>query len=251
MKLARSRSRSSGFLCFGAPSSDDNDEHKPESSSRSSALITDEEQAPSRRFRRSQPRRSLTKVFRSAAFVSVLERIGSRRIGRGRSRFRKEMETLDDRSLTGSSSRSMDYDDQRTDSTDRIFLSSSLSSSSSSSSIVSSSAASLPPPPERKHRRRLPPSSNTRKPLPETENYHYATGLCLLVISFGVLLMFGRLCAIPWTATCLYFVPRRKYGISPPDAAVVMAALRSRSSEEDEKKRVVLEGLLERNHYKA
>ena len=180
-------------------------------------------------------------------FVSQ-ERIGNRRIGRGRSRPRKEMETLDDRSLTGSSSRSMDYDDQRTDSTDRIFLSSALSSSSSSSSIVSSSAASLPPPPERKHRRRLRPSSNTRLPLPERENYHYATGLCLLVVSLGVLLMFGRLCAIPWTATCLYFAPRRKYGISPPNAAVMMAALRPRASEEDEKKRVVLEGLLERNH---
>ncbi|KAJ0983507.1 hypothetical protein J5N97_011762 [Dioscorea zingiberensis] len=235
MKLARSRSRNRVFLCFGAPASDDNDEQKPESSTESSGPISDEEQAPSRRLRRSRPRRALTKVFRSAAFVSVLERIRSGRRTRSRSR-------AYDRSLTGSSSRSVDDDDQRTDSTDRIFLSSSLSSSSSSSSsssVLSSSAAPPLPPPECKHRRRVAPERyETRKPLSTRENYHPATGLCLFVISFCVLLSFGRLCAIPWAATCLYFTPRRKYGGgSRPRACDVDVA----------KKRVVLEGLLERN----
>ncbi|KAJ0983673.1 hypothetical protein J5N97_011928 [Dioscorea zingiberensis] len=235
MKLARSRSRNRVFpLLRRAPASDDNDVNRS---------LRALQNRPGQYPMKSRP--LLGAFCRSRPLPRADQGLPLRRLrlrpGAGGGLEAVRALTIDP--STGSSSRSVDDDDQ----SDGFYgsdlpLSSSLSSSSSSSSssVLSSSAGPPLPPPECKHRRRVAPErSETRKALSTRENYHPATGLCLLVISFCVLLSFGRLCAIPWAATCLYFTPRRKYGGggSRPRACDVDVG----------KKRVVLEGLLERN----
>lgn len=160
---------------------------------------------------------------------------------------RKESDASEERSVTKSSSRLTEDDDRRTDSSDQSFTPSSVSSSSpsSSASSLSLSATSHSPTETKPRRRRQPKRSESEKPPPEKKIYHPATGLFLLVISLCVMVMFGRLCAILWTSTWLYLAPRRISAVPPSPAE--KPKLRSRVSEEDEKRRVVLEGLLERN----
>ncbi|XAR56602.1 hypothetical protein NMG60_11037150 [Bertholletia excelsa] len=68
-------------------------------------------------------------------------------------------------------------------------------------------------------------------------------GLCLLLVCLLILAFCGRICAIFFTSTLLYLVPRRivekvdspEYGVNSPEIDL-----------EEQKKRVVLEGLLQR-----
>ncbi|KAJ0966037.1 hypothetical protein J5N97_027175 [Dioscorea zingiberensis] len=238
MKLRRKRS--AGFLCFGATAVYDDDDMKTESSTGSSVQTSEEEAGSSS----SSRRRTLTKVFRSGAFVSALKR----NKGSSPALERKESDASDERSVAGSSSRLTEDDERRTDSSDQVFTpkSPSSTSSASSASSLSSSATSHSPPETKPRRRRQPKRSESEKAPPGRKNYHPATGLFLLLISLCVMVIFGRLCAILWTATWLYLAPRRISVVSA--APVAKPGHRSRVSEEDEKRRVVLEGLLERNH---
>lgn len=71
MKLRRKRSSGAGFLCFNASAiyDDDEEEVKTETSTGSPVKILEEESGSSSR---RHPRRTLTKAFRSAAFISAL-----------------------------------------------------------------------------------------------------------------------------------------------------------------------------------
>lgn len=245
MKLRRKRSAGAGFLCFNASAVYDDEEVKTETSTGSPIQISDEESGSSTSFSRRRPRRTLTKAFRSAAFISALKR---NKWSKGSSSLaRKESDASEERSVTGSSSILTEDDDRRTDSSDQGFIPSSVSSSSpsSSASSLSLSATSHSPTETKPQRRRQPKRSESEEPPPVRKIYQPATGLFLLVFSLCVMVIFGRLCAILWTATWLYLAPRRISAVSPSPAE--KPGLRPRVSEEDEKRRVVLEGLLERN----
>lgn len=73
MKLRRKRSAGAGFLCFNASAVYDDEEVKTETSTGSPIQISDEESGSSSSFSRRRPRRTLTKAFRSAAFISALD----------------------------------------------------------------------------------------------------------------------------------------------------------------------------------
>lgn len=76
------------------------------------------------------------------------------------------------------------------------------------------------------------------------DQYYSSTiGLCLLLISLLVLVFWGKICAIFCTSIWLFFGPRR---IKP----VILAGSVNMDSEEY-KKRVIMEGLLERNRSRA
>uniref|UniRef100_A0A5B6YXT8 Uncharacterized protein n=1 Tax=Davidia involucrata TaxID=16924 RepID=A0A5B6YXT8_DAVIN len=73
--------------------------------------------------------------------------------------------------------------------------------------------------------------------------YGFNIGLCLLLICLFVLIFWGRLCAIICTLTWLFFAPSRSKGVDSPENGVD----RSEIDSEEHKKRVIMEGLLERN----
>ncbi|KAF7827869.1 Transmembrane protein [Senna tora] len=78
-------------------------------------------------------------------------------------------------------------------------------------------------------------------------------GMCMLVVTLVIMIVWGRLCAILCTSAWLYFVPRFNKTTAHEGNDVVINNTQN-SKEEDYldsevyKKRVVLEGLLERNH---
>ncbi|KAJ0053298.1 hypothetical protein Pint_02136 [Pistacia integerrima] len=76
-----------------------------------------------------------------------------------------------------------------------------------------------------------------------SSSLNYAIILLLLSLSFTIL--WGRLCAILFTSIWLYFVPRQS-GSRPGDAEV--RKLSKRGGSRDYRKRIIMEGLLERNH---
>lgn len=69
------------------------------------------------------------------------------------------------------------------------------------------------------------------------------TGLSLLLLSLLVLIFWGKVCAILCTSTWLFFMPGQSKG---GDLAVNMVGMLDVDSDEY-KKRIILEGLLERN----
>ncbi|XP_059664533.1 uncharacterized protein LOC132310371 [Cornus florida] len=73
--------------------------------------------------------------------------------------------------------------------------------------------------------------------------YGSETGLCLLLICLLVLVFWGKVCAIFCTSTLLYFAPARSQRVDSPERRVDLPDVDSKKY----KKRVVMEGLLERN----
>ncbi|XP_058090734.1 uncharacterized protein LOC131237094 [Magnolia sinica] len=128
---------------------------------------------------------------------------------------------------------------------DRKIKAPTASSSSSSSSSVSSSG-----------RKNLVVSdsgvSRSRRRMEKgSGKYDYTTGLYLLLISLSVLVLWGRLCAILWTSTCLCFAPLRKTDDvrsekdDQPGNMKKSPEIRGREN----RKQVIMEGLFERNHH--
>ncbi|KAA8526882.1 hypothetical protein F0562_008889 [Nyssa sinensis] len=68
-------------------------------------------------------------------------------------------------------------------------------------------------------------------------------GLCLLLICLFVLIFWGRLCAIICTSTWLFVAPNRSNRVVSAEKGVDWSEVDS----EEHKKRVIMEGLLERN----
>ncbi|KAG1368215.1 hypothetical protein COCNU_14G006830 [Cocos nucifera] len=242
--MSARRKRSSHFLCFGAvgPPEKEASVKTAESPARPSGR-TDVLAPDARRHRpRRLDRRFLAKIFRSAVFVSSPNRSG---------RSAKRM-APDDKPAAELSGKSSNGNDRTEDAI--LSLSSSwlwTSSSSASSSCLSSASSSSFREPEPKPKPELrqksaSPRSESKNPLPPPPSRYCgsATGIFLLLLSLSVMVFCGRLYAILWTSSWLCLVPRRK---SDAGLAVGPPGLRRKGLEEDEKKRVVLEGLLERN----
>lgn len=77
----------------------------------------------------------------------------------------------------------------------------------------------------------------------------FNSGIYLLVISLIITILWGRLCAIVFTSIWVYFVPRRRHvGYGQQEYVMKLA---KPESPETERRRVILEGLLERNHHRG
>ncbi|KAK9266355.1 hypothetical protein L1049_023788 [Liquidambar formosana] len=72
-------------------------------------------------------------------------------------------------------------------------------------------------------------------------------GLYLLLITLTVTILWGKLCAILFTSMWLYFLPRRHVGKRRSENLMKTPEIHSR----DYRKRVIMGGLLERNHHRG
>ncbi|XP_008775779.1 uncharacterized protein LOC103696051 [Phoenix dactylifera] len=233
--------RSAHFLCFGAV--DPAEEEAAVKTRDSSAGSCGRIEILGTEARRH--RRRLAKIFRSAMFVSALNR--SKEEGKHSDCSAARKASVDKRAAEWSEKFS--YGDDRT--ADAIFSSSSWTSSSTSSSSCLSSASSSwfrepepKPKPEFRQKRASPMAESRNHPPPArgpARNYGSATGFFFLLLSLSVMVFCGRLYAILWTSSWLCFVPPRNV------AATGSPELRRKGIEEIEKKRIILEGFLERN----
>ncbi|ONK74658.1 uncharacterized protein A4U43_C03F8800 [Asparagus officinalis] len=224
--------RVGSFLCFGPP--DTNDTEKDEKR-QSPAKVLPEVGGNGKQNRR----RLMSKFARS---ISLKSNSLNRRTKSTKDSTRPLSGEISDSSENNSTSESFGKN------TDVISFSSSLSSSSfsSSSSSCVSSASQLK---LQQKKAFIPP--------PAQQNYGYATGLLLVLMSLFVVVFCGRLCAILWTATWLCTVPRRRKVVGSSEfsegtavSAVAKAEMRRKGEyywEEGEKNRIVLEGFLRRN----
>jgi hypothetical protein len=74
----------------------------------------------------------------------------------------------------------------------------------------------------------------------------FNSGIHLLVISLIITILWGRLCAILFASICAYFVPRRHAGCGRQESVIKLEKTESR----EHKKKVIMEGFLERNHHR-
>ncbi|THU53914.1 hypothetical protein C4D60_Mb10t19410 [Musa balbisiana] len=233
------RKRHNGsFLCFAAVVPED--EVEP----RCGDVAPNKGSYPRRCWRR----RILARIFRSSASVASLNR-----------REKEEKESKLDSSVR----KLADDDDERAASifSSSSYSASSLSSSSSSSSSSTSSRLSLASlvalresaVPRARQKMTPPPR---KAPLAPARNRGGATGIFLLVASLSVMVFWGRLCSILCTSSWLFFVACQFSSGRPATTAKEVkdwtpsAELHRRRvlvEQAAEKKRVVLEGLLQRN----
>lgn len=75
----------------------------------------------------------------------------------------------------------------------------------------------------------------------------FNSGIYLFVISLIITILWGRVCAILFTSIWVYFLPRRHAGYDRQVSVIKLGKTDSR----DDKKRVIMEGLLERNHHRG
>ncbi|XP_011048486.1 PREDICTED: uncharacterized protein At5g23160-like [Populus euphratica] len=80
------------------------------------------------------------------------------------------------------------------------------------------------------------------------------SGIYLFLVSLAVTVLWGKLCAIFFTITWLYFLPRRQHSTSRPQNVTRSLWLPEKEESKDQyyyKKKVIMEGLLERNHQRV
>ncbi|KDP36363.1 hypothetical protein JCGZ_09778 [Jatropha curcas] len=81
---------------------------------------------------------------------------------------------------------------------------------------------------------------------PRKEKFDPVIGMSIVMVTLIIMLLWGRMCAILCTCAWLYFVPRlRTQDEIGKNGAV---AVKPDFSSEEHKKRVVMEGFLDRNH---
>ncbi|KAF5197756.1 hypothetical protein FRX31_012657 [Thalictrum thalictroides] len=92
--------------------------------------------------------------------------------------------------------------------------------------------------------------SKQRKPNNNIRSLSSKNGLCLLLISLIVLIFWGRICAIISTSTLVYFGPlcRNNYENEDKEDEIVIKPAEQEMESREYKKRVIMEGLLERSH---
>ncbi|KAG9441931.1 hypothetical protein H6P81_017785 [Aristolochia fimbriata] len=76
-------------------------------------------------------------------------------------------------------------------------------------------------------------------------------GMSVLIVALVVLLLWGRLCAVFCTAAWFYFVPRLRKETRPPESRAGSGSSSPDKDSVEYKKKVVMEGLLERSHRSA
>lgn len=219
-------------------------------------------------------RKSARRIFSrmvKAVLLSTLSKKSVRdgKVGQDPYRYDSSLSTESENSYSGdeksvSGWRVSDYEDRKINST--VSSSTTTKSSSgfsssliSSSSISSSSSLNACPWPmlESKISRSLQNNrsveskqSNFKDPPQKTNKtatarcYSFNFGLFLLLISFSVMIFWGRVCAILCTSTWFYFVVRRVSDDEPPESVINSPEIDTK----EYKKRVIMEGLLERGH---
>ncbi|KAJ8759381.1 hypothetical protein K2173_006901 [Erythroxylum novogranatense] len=73
-------------------------------------------------------------------------------------------------------------------------------------------------------------------------------GVSIITVTLLLMLLCGRVCAVLCTCAWFYFVPRLRTVVDPLDCDRKIGSIEPDLDSEEHKKRVVLEGLLERNH---
>ncbi|KAK7310254.1 hypothetical protein RJT34_07654 [Clitoria ternatea] len=103
--------------------------------------------------------------------------------------------------------------------------------------------------------RRLSSSMQSQTTLNKAKNarnsYDPVVGMSVLAVTLVIMIFWGRLCAILCTSVWLYFVPRfRNSGVvnDSEDPHKTMKSKDVDMDSEEYKKKVIMEGLLERNH---
>lgn len=71
--------------------------------------------------------------------------------------------------------------------------------------------------------------------------------MSIIMVTLVIMILWGRLCAILCTAVWFYFIPRLRSATERPVSSDGPNPNRPDLNSEEYKKRVVLEGLLERN----
>ncbi|KAJ4981296.1 hypothetical protein NE237_032133 [Protea cynaroides] len=153
-------------------------------------------------------------------------------------------------SQSGKREKLLDFDDLYTDSSV-----SSSSSSSSSSTSISSSSSDLCQKQSNRSVGEIDCSSSLQESRQETKKkktvgfgrYSSSYGLLLLLISFSMVILWGRLCAILFTSTLFYLFPRLDIKTHLPEDVGKLDRLDVDSKYY--KKSVILGGLLKRNHH--
>ncbi|KAJ9184110.1 hypothetical protein P3X46_007882 [Hevea brasiliensis] len=112
---------------------------------------------------------------------------------------------------------------------------------------LTSSPATNPPEKSRVSAKKKPRNLNGTS----DKKFDPVIGMSIVMITLIIMLLWGRLCAILCTSAWLYFIPRLAAKVKPTPNGTVKNGLVSGEPDfnpEEHKKRVVLEGFLERNH---
>ncbi|CAL1393926.1 unnamed protein product [Linum trigynum] len=137
-----------------------------------------------------------------------------------------------------------------------------MSSSSSSSSSSLASSASLPnlcsgsdsetPSQSSSVARRVKTRQSEQSPNPNQKQFGSLTACLLLLVSLGVTILGGKFLGVALTLICLYSLPRRRQDLlrvfDPLAGEARTSREENRVSREYKKQRVVMEGMLKRNH---
>ncbi|KAL7000266.1 hypothetical protein U1Q18_001414 [Sarracenia purpurea var. burkii] len=75
------------------------------------------------------------------------------------------------------------------------------------------------------------------------------SGLFLILLSLAITILYGRSCAVIFTSLCLMFLSRRRICRQlPPEKIARSAPEETEASARDNRKKVIMEGWIERNH---
>ncbi|KAK2984733.1 hypothetical protein RJ640_004558 [Escallonia rubra] len=197
---------------------------------------------------RTKPQRRLSRVLKAVFFeASLTKKLGIKK-SRESSRSNSSLSTKSDKcsSFTNEKTSQREFlepdDTLRTSSRSSSSLFSSSMNSTSYTSSITSSSRSLSD-------RRASFGSNSVEPkqvyTQGTKRGYYGSsiGLCLLLVCLLVLIFWGKICAILCTSTWLFFAPRRLNFVDRLKNVVDSPGVDSG----EYKKRVIMEGLLERN----
>ncbi|KAK3040287.1 hypothetical protein RJ639_028202 [Escallonia herrerae] len=197
---------------------------------------------------RTKPQRRLSRVLKAVFFeASLTKKLGIKRSGESsRSNGSLSIKSEKCSILTNEKTSQREFSESdgtlRTSSRSSSSLFSSSMNSTSYTSSITSSWRSLSD-------RRASFGSNSVEPkqvyAQGTKRGYYgsSTGLCLLVVCLLVLIFWGKICAIICTSTWLFFAPRRLNRVDRLEIVVDSPDIDSG----EYKKRVIMEGLLERN----
>ncbi|KAH7576835.1 hypothetical protein ACOSP7_002514 [Xanthoceras sorbifolium] len=210
--------------------------------------------------RRRPSNRTLSKVIKAVLFETIL----AKRVRDRKSLIHDSSYKSSKRSFSGHTHKSLDSSDGYIQeiksnpvlSSQSSFGSSSSSSSSSSSTSCSTSSISESKRQNQNFKNQQESVVSTKPSKKDNNNMGFDTGtasrsfscvITLLLIILTVTCLWGRLHAIFCTTTCLFYLPRRsKCRRRAPENEV--KRLRKSETGDYQKKRIIMEGLLKRNH---
>lgn len=95
----------------------------------------------------------------------------------------------------------------------------------------------------------MQPQTTSKKHKNAKGSYDAVVGMSVVVVTLVIMVFWGRICAILCTSAWLYYIPRfRKRGGENDESDLGKRQNDVDLDSEEYKKRVIMEGLLERNH---